>query len=314
MSDPSSSKPKLRRLRGALLWILAFVLMASAGRYQRHSGPTYPLAGKYQAGGTLHAYELIRSGLTDEGAPVELEAWSPELSAEIHWRRYPTRDEFAVLPMLAEDSEDGSPRLAARLPVQPAAGKLEYFIVLQTGAEEIRIPAVGDGRDVHRVEGADAEDTIILRYKNPVPLPLLLAHVLMMFLSMMVGLRTAFAAIFEPQRLRRLTTVTLIGISIGGLVLGPCVQKIAFGAFWTGWPYGYDLTDNKTLIMALVWMGAFLVVQLRPKVTRAQRIAVLVATVVMLAVYLIPHSLRGSELDYEQLEQGIEAEDAVRTG
>jgi hypothetical protein len=317
MSDSSSPLAVLHRHRGPLLWILAFLAMAFAGRHQRHSGPTYPLSGEYELAGELHPYQLIRSGETDEGALVELDSWGSELGAELHWRRYPTRDEYQTLPMQPWGREDGSSALAARLPVQPPAGKLEYFVTVRSGAEEARIPSASDkngGQDVHRVEGAEAADTIILRYKNPVPLPLLLAHVLMMFLSMMVGLRTAMAAIFEPRRLPRLTTVTLIGISIGGLVLGPCVQKIAFGAFWTGWPHGYDLTDNKTLIMALVWLGAFLVIRLRPRAVVGHRVAVLVATAVMLAVYLIPHSLRGSELDYQQMEQGIEAEDAVRTG
>ncbi len=41
---------------------------------------------------------------------------------------------------------------------------------------------------------------------------------------------------------------------LGGFLLGPIVQKYAFGAFWTGWPFGEDLTDNKTAVAVLAWL------------------------------------------------------------
>jgi hypothetical protein len=44
------------------------------------------------------------------------------------------------------------------------------------------------------------------------------------------------------------------------------------------------------------------------------RAAVLAATLAMAVVYLIPHSLRGSQLDYSKVKAGGEAKDAVITG
>ena len=41
---------------------------------------------------------------------------------------------------------------------------------------------------------------------------------------------------------------------------------------------------------------------------------VLAAGLVMTVVYLIPHSLRGSELDHEKLDQGVPASEAIGTG
>ena len=38
------------------------------------------------------------------------------------------------------------------------------------------------------------------------------------------------------------------------------------------------------------------------------------AVLVMIAVYLVPHSMRGSTLDYEKLEEGVSVEDAIRSG
>jgi hypothetical protein len=99
------------------------------------------------------------------------------------------------------------------------------------------------------------------------------------------------------------------------MILGPVVQKYAFGAFWTGFPWGYDLTDNKTLIMWLAWLAACAFIGRRPRRREGSpRVAVVLATVVMIVVYLIPHSLRGSELDYEKLDAGVSAEEAITTG
>ena len=77
------------------------------------------------------------------------------------------------------------------------------------------------------------------------------------------------------------------------MVLGPLVQKYAFGEFWTGVPFGWDLTDNKTLIAVFAWILA--VVMNRKKERPGYIIA---AAVILLLVYSIPHSLFGSELDY----------------
>jgi hypothetical protein len=43
------------------------------------------------------------------------------------------------------------------------------------------------------------------------------------------------------------------------------------------------------------------------------RIAVLTAALVMTAVYLIPHSMRGSELDFAAVDAGVDASEAIGT-
>ena len=154
-----------------------------------------------------------------------------------------------------------------------------------------------------------------MRFKAPVPAWALVPHILIIFLARLVGVRTGLAAAFGRPEMRRLAQITLAGITVGGMILGPVVQKYAFGAFWTGWPFGYDLTDNKTLVMFLAWLVALLVVATAPaRKDRFARTVVILATVVMIAVYLVPHSLRGSQLDYDKLESGQSSEDAITTG
>ncbi|HEX7554899.1 MAG TPA: hypothetical protein VF378_15190, partial [Geothrix sp.] len=79
--------------------------------------------------------------------------------------------------------------------------------------------------------------------------------------------------------------------------------------------WGFDLTDNKTLLMWLAWVVAALIAGPLPHRDETwPRLAVLVATIAMAVVYLIPHSLRGSQLDYSKVKTGADARDAVVTG
>lgn len=284
---------------GILLWVLATVIMLAAARHQRTTGPTYPLDLRIEVDGLEGELVLPRSGTTDAPAAI---VWPNRVVVSdlwVEWRRYPSDAAFARLDF----ASDGTAPWTAHLPVQPAAGKIEYRVVVEAlGGETVTFPA-------------DA-DPPVLRYKDPVPLGVLLPHILMMFLSMLFGVRTALAAAIGRNETRWLIPVTAVGLTIGGMTLGPIVQKFAFGAYWTGWPFGEDLTDNKTLLMWIGWVVLAVAFAVRPSWRRAEagRIATLLVMLVMLTVYLIPHSLRGSQLDYEALDAGVEAHEAIRTG
>jgi hypothetical protein len=120
-------------------------------------------------------------------------------------------------------------------------------------------------------------------------------HVVLMFFGMAIGVRALLGAAVNEKRPQRHIPWLLFSTIPGGLILGPIVQKYAFGALWTGWPVGEDLTDTKTLAFVVAWIAAWVVSRRWP---RAARWAVLGAALVMLAVYLIPHSVRGSQLDW----------------
>jgi hypothetical protein len=266
-------------MRSWVFWTLAFLVMLAAAAWQRRTGPSHPLTGAVRAGTGTLAYELPRSHETTSGAPVSIRALRPE--GVLVWRRHPTRDPFQAIALVRRGSA-----LAATLPPQPAAGRVEYYLELY-----------GAGTDTLRVPEREAA---VLRFRGPVPLALLVPHILMMFLSMLIAVRTALGALARRNE-PRLAWLALLGFTIGGLMLGPMVQKRAFGAYWTGVPWGWDLTDNKTLVMWAAWLVACLLPLRWP---RARRSLVLAASAITLAVYLIPHSARGSQLDYERTGSG----------
>jgi len=258
--------------------------MFLAADYQERTGPTKEFKGSFGVEGQTFQYAIIRSGSTDQDAPITVPDPGDGVTGDVFYKRYPTNDQFTDLPM-----ESVAGDLQAMLPSQPAAGKLEYYVVLSTPDGELRIP--------------EGDETLIMRFKDPVPLYFLVPHVICMFIALLVGVRTALGAVFYPQGVKGLSWTTLALMTAGGMILGPIVQKHAFGAYWTGFPFGYDLTDNKTLIMWMVWVVVVLVLWKRgsPRDWMV-RAVMFVAAAVMLAVYVIPHSLRGSELNYDEMQ------------
>jgi hypothetical protein len=285
------------------LWILALMIMVSAIIYQRTTGPTYPFRGDFQVGEKVHKYKLLRSHETTQGAPITLpDTGESNFSATLNFKRYKTADEITTIAFEKSTQEDGTLEWIAPLPVQPAAGKMEYFVEIESGNSKVRIPDPG-------------EENIVLRYKDPVPDWILWPHIFLMFFSVLIGMRTGLAALFNADDMRKLAFITMGGMTLGGMILGPIVQKYAFGEYWTGFPFGGDLTDNKMLIMWVSWLIAVAVIGTGPKKKEGIcRVVVLMAALVMSAVYAIPHSMRGSELDYSQVDQGVDPAEAIGTG
>ena len=83
------------------------------------------------------------------------------------------------------------------------------------------------------------------------------------------------------------------------MIFGPIMQKYAFGEFWTGVPFGIDLTDNKTLIAVIGWIIALIAI----KKSSNPKGWIIFASVLMFIIYLIPHSVLGSELDYNEIDK-----------
>jgi hypothetical protein len=257
-----------------LLWVLAVIISLSAMFYQRMTGPTYPKKFTISYQDEDIRFSLPRSNNGRPGDyPVEIEL--PEsFSAKVIWRLFPTENPWETLVM-----ERKGDILSASLPHQPPAGKIEYHLELTAGGEVIAM---------------DDETNVVIRFRGDVPAWALLPHVLMMVLTVIWSMATILFAVANIPAYKRYVGITIIFLLIGGFILGPVVQKYSFGQFWTGWPFGDDLTDNKTLF-ALI---AFLVAWFLRKKSYGRWLAI-GAAIVMLAVYLIPHSMNGSELDVE---------------
>ena len=110
-----------------------------------------------------------------------------------------------------------------------------------------------------------------------------------------------FLLVVTRQAYQKWLKITVVTLFIGGFMLGPLMQHVAFGPWWTGFPFGTDLTDNKTLISFLFFLGALASMR-----WKHNRWAVALAVLIMVVIFSIPHSTNGSEYDYKTQTIGTE--------
>lgn len=277
-------------MKKVLFWILAIVITLGASVYQRMTGPTNPKYVETSIAGEDYKFKLPRSGgetdcsvvLKGFGSQQMQDSLGMSVDAVMHWRKYPSSDDFAAVRMMP--AEEG---LTAFLPAQPQAGKLEYYIEIQTFRKE----------EVQALKTRTMlcyDDPLIIRFKGDVPAWALIPHILCMFISMLFGAYAFLCALANMPQYRRYTILSFVLLVLGGFVLGPIVQKYAFGVYWSGFPFGGDLTDNKTL-----FAGVALLVAVLTGKRSWNRWAVVVAMAVMFAIFSIPHSMRGSQLNHQ---------------
>jgi hypothetical protein len=261
-------------MKKILFWVLAVVISLAAMFYQRMTGPTYPKKYEITYQNEVYNFDLPRSNNGRPGDyPVNVELPEP-FTANLIWRLFPSENPWDTLKMVRQGDT-----LSASLPHQPPAGKIEYHLELMAGGKII---------DLH--EGVN----VVIRFRGDVPAWALIPHVLMMILTVIWSMATIIFALGNIPSYKKHMGVTIIFLLIGGFLLGPIVQKYSFGQFWTGWPLGEDMTDNKVLFALIAYLIAWF---LRKK-SYGKWLAI-GAALVMMAVYLIPHSMNGSELDLE---------------
>lgn len=276
--------------KSILLWLIAFVLTVLTAVYQRMTGPTYPISGEVEIGNEIVNYELDRSHGGEGDHQIDVDIKEENISGFLVWKRYKTNDDWTKVKMVRQDE-----KLVGYLPHQPPAGKLIYHIILQKNEESIVIPDKGE---------------VIIRFKGDVPAGFLIPHIIFIFGAMLLSTRTGLEYFNEGKKFKPLTIFTFIFVIIGGFIFGPIVQKYAFGEFWTGFPFGHDLTDNKILVGFIGWLFALIAIY---KLKNPKR-WIIFASILMFVIFLIPHSVLGSELDYNELDTKTNIENQLNPG
>jgi hypothetical protein len=242
--------------------------------YQRNTVPTYDKNVQTIIDGREYQFTLVRShgGKTD--CPLELQISDEQVTVEIHYRKYPTNNKWNIIAI-----ERHNDVLSGSLPNLPPAGKYEYKIILKKGARSFPL---------------NNGESVIICFKGDVPANILVPHIILMFLAMLMSNLAGIMALFKNPKFRYFTRFTFWTLLVGGLIFGLWVQWYAFGEAWAGVPFAWDLTDNKTLVVFLFWLLAFVMNRKKEKPTYT-----IVAAAIMLVIFSIPHSMYGSQLDPE---------------
>lgn len=261
-----------------MLWMIAFLITVFVIFYQRLTGPTYPIKGKVTLENEKISFRLPRAHVTSSDCPVKMKIQDNEIKGSIFYKRFKTNDPVLEIAMQREGQE-----LVGYLPTQPTAGKLEYRVVVTKGETSVSL---------------SEEKPVVIRFRGDVPAYIFIPHVIIIFLALLFSTRAGFEAMRPDSNPRKLAIWTTVFLALGGMIMGPIMQKFAFGAFWTGFPFGADLTDNKTVVALIGWIIALIA----GRKGRPARGWVLGAAILLLIVFLIPHSLLGSELDYSEMD------------
>jgi len=260
-------------LKSILIWFFAIVFTLALAMYQRMTGPTYPIRGKAEIGREMVKYKLIRSYDKPDDAPIKIVAADTSIKGELKLRRFKSYDTWHTQSMQRHGDT-----LIGYLPHQAPAGKVMYQVTLVKDDQHVLLN----------------EHPAVLRYTGFVSWFVLLPHILFVFFGMLFSTLTGLLVIFRMKNTYLFAWLTVITTGVGVLILGPVMQKLAFDAFWTGWPFGHDLTDNKSLLAFIFWVIALVMM----KKNRENRLWPIIASIVLLVVFLIPHSVLGSEIDF----------------
>lgn len=271
-----------------VLPIVALLLTLGTLVYQDRTGPTYPLEGSFMTSQGPVRFLFVRSATIGDDLPIVLRDPVPEgVRGQVRYRRHRSRDAWTTVPMkpgefrFSRRGRTGTVRgLGVELPsLKERAGKYVYFVEVAEGADAPK--------------SITGDRPIYARYRANVPAWALILHILAIFLSLFLGLLATLQALVGHRYARALKG-TVITLLLGGFILGPLVQWYAFGVWWSGFPFGYDWTDNKVVVGLAFWLLALY----GNTGGRSWRWTVVLAGIVSVAIYLIPHSIFGSEYNY----------------
>jgi hypothetical protein len=265
------------KMKKTIFWILAILITLASAYFQRKTGPTKPQKSKIAFENRVPDFQLPRTHVSTKDCRITIPVKDSLIKGQIIFKRYPTNDDWSSIDLIYKNKA-----LNGYLPKQPPAGKLKYYIRFW---------------DEESPDNHKKTQEVIIRFKGEVPSWALIPHILFMFLAMLISNLSGLFALGKIKQQVFYGRLTLALLIAGGMIFGPIVQYFAFDQPWTGIPLGWDLTDNKTLIGIIFWIVA--VVANRKK---ANYTYTLVASIVLLLIYIIPHSLFGSELDYEKGE------------
>jgi len=205
------------------------------------------------------------------------------------------QDDFLSVTMLSED--ESSRNFFATIPSQEK-GKRAYYYLTATdkSGNEVTLP--------DRVNLLNAP--FMIKFKGIVALPIIGAHIFSMFATIIFVFLALFCSVDllkGKQVLPKLSTYTVftsLFIFLGGFPLGFLVAHQTFGVAWGGIPFGWDITDNKTLILLAYWLVLLYLIRktiakrrvgLDVVGNRLLSVMTILGVILTLLVYLIPHSI-----------------------
>ncbi len=149
----------------------------------------------------------------------------------------------------------------ASIPIHPKGMKAWYYLeaIDRRDSEEVKItlPEKSSGQ----------VDPIRLKFEGQVPAYVIIPHVLTIFAAIFFATLTLFTAVDIKKgkgtlaRSVKYCSVMFLFLFIGFFPFGWAMNYFAFGVLWEAFPFGRDVTDNKSQIMFLIWLSTLFTVK-----------------------------------------------------
>ncbi|SYZ72686.1 membrane hypothetical protein [Candidatus Zixiibacteriota bacterium] len=186
----------------------------------------------------------------------------------------------------------------APLPIFPKGKKVLYYFYIHSRDGKISFNFPNNGTK-----------PILIKYEGSVPLYIVIPHIFLMFVGIFLAtlaLFDAFNVVWDkdslPQMARNFKWAT-VAVLLGGYPFGWAMNYFAFGTIWEGIPFGWDFTDNKTqiVLLYLIFLNLSMLGTLYKGRFGSNNYSdktlgylALVGYLLVMAIYLIPHSIQFS--------------------
>jgi len=172
-------------------------------------------------------------------------------------------------------------------------GQRNYYYIeaLSSSGSRVVLPKSAD-------DSFDSEyDYFKIRYEGQATFILLLLHIVLMMAALLLLIHALYYALNylytgerEEAIVRSVNLGTLI-FFITGFPIGWIIEKQVLGNYWEGIPFGWDITDSKTLIILVLWL-VFIILKWRGKISsRLYARWVIISTIITIGLFLLPHSI-----------------------
>jgi hypothetical protein len=323
-------------MKKLFLWVLAVFITLGAAVYQRLTGPTYPASGQATIDGQTVKARLLRSAENVADCEIMIRG-TGALEGYLEYMRYKTQDPWTKVPLehkqgglagslpkqpaagklaykvtlVSGDKEaalNGDKPVVIRFKGPVPGWVLIPHVIIMFLAMLLStiagLSAFGKMKEWPTFKFGPALVLLVLGLGSAylifklVGIPKIMGtNLLWLCIPVSIGIGALLAAIPLKADHRTFAKCTAVVLFIGGFILGPLVQKFSFGVLWSGFPLGFDLTDNKTFIAMVGWIAVLFLM----RKGKQARIWTVLAAVLLMVVYSIPHSVLGSELDYSKL-------------
>ncbi len=138
-----------------------------------------------------------------------------------------------------------------------------------------------------------------LRSEGKASFILKLLHIMLMLTTLIILIHALYYSISYlknrdediPLKLKNLVFWGIVTFFITGFPIGWIIEYQVLGNFWEGIPFGWDITDNKTLLILIYWLAVFIPFGLKKIASSTMAKLIIFGTIFTLVLFIIPHSI-----------------------